>query len=78
MTNCSDTPYPYRHADGHVSIYCGLNEVIFVDEGEEVSQGYVIGTVGTEMPLESAQESHLHLEIVKDGVRVDPLSVIGQ
>ncbi len=66
------------HADGHVSIYCGLNEVIFVDEGEEVSQGYVIGTVGTEMPLESAQESHLHLEIVKDGVRVDPLSVIGQ
>ena len=38
----------------------------------------MIGTVGLEMPLESAQESHLHLEIVKDGVRVDPLSVIGQ
>lgn len=66
------------HDDGHVSVYCGLNDVTFVEEGERVEQGYVIGTIGDEMPLESAQEPHLHLEIIKDGARVDPLSVIGQ
>ena len=46
--------------------YCGLAEKVFVKQGDSVKQGDTIGKVG-EIPLESATDSHLHLEIVKNG-----------
>ena len=65
------------HPDGCISVYCGLNETVFAETGQTVMAGDAIGTVGEDLPFESADEPHLHLEVIKDGRRIDPLSIIG-
>lgn len=64
------------HKDGYTSVYCGLSDTAFVSEGETVTQGTVIGSVGANLPIEMGDGAHLHLEIIKDGIRIDPLSLI--
>ena len=44
----------------------------FVVEGEQVKQGQTIGTVGSSATFEIADEPHLHFEILKDSIYVDP------
>lgn len=51
--------------------YCGLLQGSTVLMNEVVMQGDTVGKIGS-IPCESAQETHLHLEILKDGDRVDP------
>ncbi|MBR2486076.1 MAG: peptidoglycan DD-metalloendopeptidase family protein [Clostridia bacterium] len=41
-----------------------------------VTEGDVIGTMSTTMAKESLDGNHLHFEMSKDGVDIDPLSVI--
>ena len=41
-----------------------------------VSKGDIIGQVSS-IPCESKQENHLHFEIIRDGVWIDPTSIIG-
>lgn len=65
-----------RHENEFVSSYAGLSE-ISVQKGEAVTQGMKIGTSGTNKINESLG-NHLHLEIYKNGINVDPLKVIGQ
>lgn len=50
--------------------YCGLLQGSTVKLNSVVSQGDVIGKVG-KIPCESAQESHVHIEVLKDGDRID-------
>ena len=52
-------------------------ETVFAETGQTVMAGDAIGTVGDDLPFESAEEPHLHLEVIKDGRRIDPLSIIG-
>lgn len=59
----------------YVFRYCGLGETFLVDPGEVISAGQDIGSV-TAAPFESAMESHLHLEVTKDGEAVDPESLL--
>ncbi|XOQ47484.1 MAG: M23 family metallopeptidase [Eubacteriales bacterium] len=54
--------------------YCGLGTII-VRKGEGLKQGQKIGTVGI-TPFESADASHMHLSMKRDGKYIDPLSVI--
>ena len=65
-----------RHENEFVSSYAGLSE-ISVQKGEAITQGTKIGMSGTNKINESLG-NHLHLEIYKNGVNVDPLKVIGQ
>ena len=58
------------HGD-YTARYCGLNAKTFVKEGDSVKQGTTIGSVG-EITMEVAEESHIHLEIIKDGKAVNP------
>ena len=44
----------------------------FVVEGEKVEKGQSLGTVGNTAAFEIADEAHLHFEILKDSVQVDP------
>lgn len=55
--------------------YCGLNPDFVVDKGDEVISGDTIGTVG-QIPSESADDSHIHIEIRVGDKLIDPLSVI--
>lgn len=54
--------------------YCGLNE-INVKKNDEVKQSQKIGTVGN-IPIESEDAVHLHLEMKKNNKYIDPLSII--
>lgn len=55
--------------------YCGLEQGTTLQIGDIVEQGQVVGKVGT-VPCESAQESHLHFEILQNDDRVDPEKAI--
>lgn len=61
-----------EHTNGFSSVYSNLLTAEFVEEGEKVKQGQTIGTVGNTATFEIADESHLHFEILKDDVSVDP------
>ncbi len=61
--------------NGFTARYCGLNPSTYVKRGDAVTQGQTIGTVG-EISMEVAEESHIHLEIIKDGKTVNPDSVL--
>lgn len=50
--------------------YCGLARPVAVEQGETVTTGQVIGTVG-ELPAEQADQPHLHLEARQDGKLLD-------
>ena len=65
-----------RHENEFVSSYAGLSE-ISVQKGEAITQGTKIGISGTNKINESLG-NHLHFEIYKNGVNVDPLKIIGQ
>ena len=60
------------HDDGYKTVYSNLLTSEFVVEGEKVTTGQTIGTVGNTATFEIADESHLHFEILKDNVQVDP------
>ena len=61
-----------EHEDGYQTVYANLLSSEFVVEGEKVEKGQSIGTVGNTATFEIADEPHLHFEILKDGVQIDP------
>ncbi len=61
-----------EHQDGFQTVYANLLTSEFVVEGEKVEKNQSIGTVGNTAIFEIADEAHLHFEILKDSVQVDP------
>lgn len=64
------------HGDGIVSKTSGLADEALITNGSEVNENTVIGVVGA-VPVESKDESHVHLEIRVNGEIVDPLEILG-
>lgn len=60
------------HEGGYETTYKLLKEVELV-EGESIKKGEVIGKINENALAEIAQGAHLHLEVTKDGVKVDPM-----
>ena len=61
-----------EHSNGFQTLYANLLTSEFVVEGEKVEKGQTIGTVGNTAIFETADEPHLHFEILKDSIQVDP------
>ena len=61
-----------KHDGGYETVYSNLLTAEFVVEGEEISQGQTIGTVGNTATFEICDDYHLHFEIMEDGNYVDP------
>ena len=61
-----------EHNDEYQTVYSNLLTSEFVVEGESVEKGQSIGTVGNSAVFEIADEPHLHFEILKNSVQVDP------
>lgn len=61
-----------QHTNGYSTIYSNLLTAEFITVGEEVNQGETIGTVGNTAAFEILDEPHLHFEILKDGIQIDP------
>ena len=64
------------HGNGIKSRYCGLSASLTVTEGDAVESGQAIGSVGTTADIECKQEPHLHFEVLKNDVYVDPMAYI--
>lgn len=66
------------HSDGSglVSIYSNLSTNEMVEIGDSVEKGKIIGGVGSSAMFESLEPAHLHLELLKDGVYVNPTDYI--
>ncbi len=60
------------HEDGYQTVYSNLLTSEFIVEGEKVEKGQSLGTVGNTAVFEIADEAHLHFEILKDSIQIDP------
>ena len=58
--------------NGYSTIYSNLLTAEFVTVGENVDKNQTIGTVGNTATFEIADQPHLHFEILKDGIQIDP------
>ncbi len=65
-----------KHNNELVSSYAGLSE-INVSKGENITKDMKIGKSGSNKINESLG-NHLHFEVYKNGVNIDPLKVIGK
>ena len=61
------------HGGGWQTLYAHLDSMN-VAVGDAVAQGEVIGGLGS---TGQATGPHVHVEVLKDGVRMDPMTVIG-
>ena len=66
------TSVTIAHDGGYETIYSNLQSVPTVSEGQHVSAGEVIGSVGCTSIAEFAIPAHLHFGVTKDGVPCDP------
>ena len=64
------------HADGVKSVYRFVTETEGLKVGAEVKKGEVIATVAPATGNEYKDGAHLHFEVIKDGVSVDPTSYL--
>ncbi len=62
------------HENGTVTRYCGLNEGLNVQAGAVIPRGTVLGAVGDTNEAESAEETHLHFEVMQNDRYIDPAS----
>lgn len=62
-----------EHAGSVTVKYCGF-DTLAVSDGESVLAGRVLGTLGT-VPSECADDSHIHIEIKKDGKPISPSEI---
>jgi len=70
------TSIEITHPGKIVSIYSNLSTAEMVEIGDVVTQGQIIGGVGSTALSESLEPSHLHFEMIKDGAYVNPADYI--
>ena len=61
-----------QHANGLVTLYAHLQSVKVV-KGQQVSRGQTVGLIGS---TGNSTGPHLHFEVIKNGVRVNPLNYV--
>lgn len=65
------------HGNGLLARYCGLGKGSTVQTGSLIKIGDKVGNLGA-VPMESAENPHLHLELLKDGKFIDPAGILGK
>lgn len=64
------------HGGSTYSVYKNLAETVKVTAGDKVEAGQTIGAIGASADAESADTPHLHLEVIKAGAQIDPLTLL--
>ncbi|MEK9159366.1 MAG: M23 family metallopeptidase [Patescibacteria group bacterium] len=59
------------HGNGYTSKYAHCNEV-YVEAGDEVSQGQELATMGSSGRVYGNSGAHLHFELIYNGMKVNP------
>ncbi len=65
-----------EHDGRFTAYYSGLGETTLVNVDDKVESGQEIASINN-IPSESADGSHLHLSIKKDGKFIDPVEILG-
>lgn len=60
------------HQNGIKTVYANLASDEMVTPNQKVKQGDVIGSVGNTSAFESAEQPHLHFEVLKNNIPVNP------
>jgi len=60
------------HGNGYVTRY-GHNQMVHVQVGEAIKRGQVIAKLGS---TGRSTGPHVHFEVIKDGVRIDPMKFV--
>ena len=63
------------HGDGYVTKYMSLETLPTLKIGTQVKQGELIGKMSTTQGSESSDGAHLHFEMYKNNVQINPLDV---
>jgi murein DD-endopeptidase MepM/ murein hydrolase activator NlpD len=61
-----------KHRDGLETVLSNLSSETVVREGDSVSMGQRVGTVGMTSNIEFTSTPHLRVEVLKNGKRIDP------
>lgn len=64
------------HQNGVKTVYSNLSSEDMVKEGDAVKKGQVINGVGDTSLIETGQETHIHFEMIVDGMYVNPRDYI--
>ncbi len=64
------------HKDGYITKYLSLDKASTLKQGATIKQGQLLGKMSTSQGSESLDGDHLHFEILKDNVPVNPLEVL--
>ena len=70
------TTIEITHEQGLISKYACLESSSLVEQGDTVSQGQQIGTIGKTALYEAMEASHLHFEFYKDGNLCNPTDYV--
>jgi len=80
---CEVTNHPHYgisvvvdHGSGIKTLYRNLASDEIVTVNQKVKQGEVIGSIGNTAMDESVEPPHLHFEVLKDGVNVNPMEYL--
>lgn len=60
------------HGDGICTKYSNLSTLELVSVGQKVKKGDVISGIGRTALLEISEEPHLHFEVLKNGININP------
>lgn len=66
------TSIEITHPDKVITVYSNLSTSEMVEVGDVVTQGQIIGGVGSTALFESLEPAHLHFEMIMDGSYVNP------
>ena len=66
-----------EHIGGYTAYYCGLTDTPNVKEGDIIYAGDTVGYVGT-VPIEMLDESHVHIEVQKNGEYINPVKIFSK
>ena len=77
---CDDDAYgttiEVTHGNGLAARYACLESSAMVEEGDTITQGQQIGTIGKTALYEAMDSAHLHFEMYKDGNLCNPADYI--
>lgn len=65
-----------EHADDYKSVYSNLSKDVSVVPGQKVKTGDVVGAIGDTAAFESLEATHVHFEILKKNICVNPCDYI--
>ncbi len=64
------------HSNGLQTLYRNLATEETVSVNQKIKQGEVIGSIGNTAADESSEQAHLHFEVLKNNVSVDPMTYL--